>query len=378
MDHRQLAHAFQSRHQREPRLFQSPGRVNLIGEHTDYNDGFVFPCAINRRTVVAISARPDRVVRAESVGFEGVTRFSVDGDIRKLSDWSDYLRGVIVELRAAGVALTGAEVLIDSDVPLNSGLSSSASVEVATAIAFLGLAGHAMSTRDVALLCQRAENRFVGAPCGIMDQFACCHAEAGKAVLIDCRTLETRTLPLPEGFALLVCNSMVKHSVGGGEYGERRADCEESARMLGVKALRDVSVEEFERRAAELPERLCKRARHVVTENDRVLRAVEALSGGDTSGFGRLMNESHESLRVDFEASCAEIDTLVELARQTPGVAGARMTGGGFGGCTVNLVEADKAEIARESIASGYKERTGIQAETYVFEAAPAAGEIRL
>ena len=378
MDLTKFVGLFEERYQRRPRLFQAPGRVNLIGEHTDYNDGFVFPCAIDRRTVVAIAARPDNVVRARSVGFDGVAEFRLDAAATRANHWSDYVQGVVVELLAAGVAMTGADLLIESDVPLGAGLSSSAAIEVATARAFLGMSGAAMSTREVALLCQRAENRFVGAPCGIMDQFASCHGRSGHALLIDCRTLSVEGVPLPAGHSIVVCNSMVRHSVGGGEYGERRRACEEAARRLGVKALRDVGVEEFERRADELPNVVRKRARHVVTENARALAAVDALRAGDTIRFGKLMNESHDSLRRDFEASCDELDLLVELARGTRGVAGARMTGGGFGGCTVNLVLRGDADAMRESVAAAYRARTGIAAETYEFTASAGAGEVAL
>lgn len=362
-------------HRKPVRHFQAPGRVNLIGEHTDYNDGFVFPCAINRHTIATVATRADRKLRLWSSSIQGSQQFDLNGPLEPARDWTDYVVGVAVELAAASISIPGADILIDGDVPLSAGLSSSASIEVAAALALLSVAGTSLPPAQVALLCQRAENRFVGAPCGIMDQFASCHGKAGHAVLIDCRTLETRNVPLPHGFSLLVCNSMVKHSVGGGEYGERRAACEEASRILGVNALRDVSAASFAARSAELPETVRRRAKHVVMENDRVLHAVEVLQSGQHHLFGQMMFEAHASMRDDFEASCEEIDLLVDLAANTQGVLGARITGGGFGGCTVNLVQSEFAEQAAQQIASEYQRQTSIHPETYLFGAAGAAGE---
>ena len=325
------------------RTFQAPGRVNLIGEHTDYNQGFVMPMAIDRFTRVSIAPREDGKLVLTSLG----ERIELD-ELVKRDHWSDYVAGVAWVLRSEGVPLHGADLQIEGNVPVGAGLSSSASVEVAAGLAFLALSGLALPRPDLAVLCQRAENEFVGMRCGVMDQFISCCGEAGKALLLDCRDLSYRLLPIPAGVRVVIANSMVKHALAGGEYNQRRAECEEGCRRLGVTSLRDASD------LSPLSGVVLKRCRHVVSENQRVLDAGRALESGDLAGFGRLMHESHASLRDDFEVSCPEVDRLVELATDFPGVYGSRMTGGGFGGCTVSLVEAGAVASFAAHLKQGY------------------------
>lgn len=361
----------------EPRVFRAPGRVNLIGEHTDYNEGFVMPAATEFATFVAAAADEGRTVAVLSRELGERFEFDLDDeDARPRSAWTDYVQGVALMLRRAGYRLSGARLMIESDVPIGSGMSSSAALEVSTALALLAVAGESAERLEVVRLCQRAENEFVGARVGVMDQFASCFGRDGHALLLDCRTLEARPLPVPDEARLVVCNTMVQHKLAGGEYNERRADCEEAARRLGVAALRDVGAEEFDGRAGRLPERLLKRARHVVTENARVQQAASALVAADLDTFGRLMNESHRSLRDDYEVSVRELDLMAELARRVPGVYGARMMGGGFGGCTINLVGERAVERVLAEVARGYEAETGIRPDLYVCRAADGAGEV--
>jgi len=279
------------------------------------------------------------------------------------------------------VRLRGADVLIKSDVPVGAGLSSSAAVEVAVGYAMLDTSGLAVDRVELARLCQRAENEFVGVRCGLMDQFIASNARAGHALMLDCRSLDFSLLPLPAGVRLVVCNTMVRHELAGGEYNARRAECEEGVRLLAralprVRALRDVTAEEIERFRNELPEVVYRRCRHVVTENARVFEAKAALEVGDLDAFGRLMRESHRSLRDDYEVSCAELDLLVKLACDAEGVYGARMTGGGFGGCTVNLLRAGEVESFRQTVARGYEHATGRAPEIYICSPAQGVGRV--
>ncbi|MCS7026998.1 MAG: galactokinase [Bryobacteraceae bacterium] len=353
------------------RKFRAPGRVNLIGEHTDYNGGFVFPAALDRATTVCAAQRPDRKVLVRSLQYPGTVEFDLDHIVRQ-GDWADYVRGVALQLELAGYRLQGANLEIDGDVPLGAGLSSSAALEVSTALALSSLAGHRIPRQELALLCQRAESEFVGLRCGIMDQYIACFAQEGKALVIDCRSLESRAVALPPQLCLMICNTMVRHELTGSEYNRRREDCEAAASYFGVPALRDIDLKNFERYSGGLEDRIRRRCRHVVTENARVLAAEKSLAAGDAQEFGRLMVESHASLRDDFEVSCPELDLMVELALECQGVYGARMTGGGFGGCTVNLVEAHQAAAIRERIAQQYRQRTAIQPEIYL--CLPSAG----
>ena len=385
---------------REPQLYQAPGRVNLIGEHTDYNDGFVMPAAIGLLTTVAIAPRTDRVLQIHSMNFGESVDFTLP-DIgaaapraHERAHWSDYVCGVAVTLEAGGHRLGGADIAVFGEVPIGSGLSSSAALEVAAGYALLETAGHLVDRVELAKLCQRAENEYVGMRCGIMDQFAASCARQGSAILLDCRSLQHRWLALPgeagepgrlqgdgAGASLVVCNTMVRHQLALGEYNLRREECEEAVRVLAhdipaVRALRDVNRADLERHGTALREVVYRRARHVVTENDRVLAAAVALEQGDLPAFGRLLGESHRSLRDDFEVSCDELDLMVRLAGECAGVYGARMTGGGFGGCTVNLVDADRVDEFRRSIVAGYKKLTGLTPEIHVCSTAGGAGRV--
>jgi galactokinase len=366
---------FRERYGAVPRVFQAPGRVNLIGEHTDYNEGFVFPMAIGFTTRVAAAPRAGRRIQAFSENFQAAHTCDLDDPGSPRGGWGDYVTGVAVLLERSGVHLCGADLLIESDVPIGAGLSSSAALEVSVALALVGVAGAEVGRLTLARLCQQAEHEFAGARCGLMDQFTACFGREGHALCLDCRTMEYEAEPLPAGVAVVLCNSMVRHELAAGEYNQRRQDCEAAAAELGVRALRDVTPARLAQADGRLPPRLLRRARHVVTENGRVQQAAAALRQGDAAGFGALMFASHASLRADFEVSCAELDTLVELARQAPGVLGARMTGGGFGGCTVNLVEAGQASAFAECMRAGYLRATGIEPAIYPCQAAAGAGE---
>jgi galactokinase len=356
----------------EPRLYRAPGRVNLIGEHTDYNDGFVLPAALELRTWTAAAARSDRRLRIRSLRLDAGVEFDLDDPAPSARhDWTDYVRGVAVMLRKAGHPLVGADLLIDSDVPIGSGLSSSAALEVSTGYALLDLAGVAIDRTALALACQRAENEFVGMRCGVMDQFVSCHGAAGHALLLDCRNLTFRLAPIAPSARVVICNSMVRHQLAAGEYNLRRAECERGVALLaplipGVRALRDVSMADLVAHASVLPELTFRRCRHIVAENDRVLAAGAALDAGEVEEFGRLMNASHVSMRDDYEISCRELDILAELAWGIEGALGSRMTGGGFGGCTVSLVRADAVERFCARLTAGYAAATGIAADILV------------
>jgi galactokinase len=372
-----LASRFERLFGQSPRVFRAPGRVNLIGEHTDYNDGFVMPVAIPLATRVAIAPAPGSGITVHSENSAETVSFDLnDADPRPRGHWSDYVRGVAVMLKRAifgmGGDLHGANMLIAGDVPLGSGLSSSAALEVAVANSLLADSAKRMGKTEIAQLCQRAENEFVGARCGIMDQFASCQGRANHAILLDCRSVTARYLALPENLALVVANTMVKHEHSAGEYNRRREECEQGVRALSrflpaIRALRDVTLDDLAQFGAALDPRILRRCRHVVTENARALEAAAALGRKDAVGFGRLMYESHRSLRDDYEVSCAELDVMVDLASKIDGVYGSRMTGGGFGGCTVSLVEAAQAEAIAVKIP-----------ESYVFRAVEGAGEERV
>ncbi|HEU5453702.1 MAG TPA: galactokinase, partial [Terriglobales bacterium] len=323
--------------------------------------------------------RADRRIVAESLQYEGRLEFALPAAKRKRArDWTDYIFGVAAALGKAGIGVRGANLLVDGKVPIAAGLSSSAALEVSCGLALCALAGVDLAREELAKICQRAENEYVGARCGIMDQFIACTGKKGHAVLLDCRSLEYKYAPLPEGVALVLCNTMVKHSIAGGEYNRRREECEEGVRRLarkfpGIRALRDVTAEQLKRYAGELPAVVARRCRHVVTENGRVVRAAQALAAGDLGEFGELMYASHASLRDDYEVSSPELDLMVELARQQPGVIGARMTGGGFGGCTVNLVQASEAAEFRARVAAAYQQKTGVRPDIYITQAADGA-----
>jgi galactokinase len=353
-------------------LFRAPGRVNLIGEHTDYNSGFVLPVAIQLNTYARVTPRNGRSVVVSSHGV-GDFDFNLDDPSpRPGAMWSDYIRGIAFALdRRFDHALRGTTLEISSDIPIGAGLSSSAAIEVACALALLSNSGLVLAPLDLALLCQRAENEFVGARCGIMDQFASTHGRAGHAILLDCRSLDVTYVPIPDHVTLVVCNTMTRHALASNEYNLRRAQCEEASRVLG-KSLRDATLEDLA--GHNLDSTIERRARHVISENQRVLDAVDALRSSDVHRFGELMLQSHRSLRDDYEVSCVELDTMVSLALNLPDVLGARLTGGGFGGCTVNLVESSQAINFADQIAKSYQRETGIQPDIYICEASNGAG----
>jgi galactokinase len=338
--------------------------VNVIGEHTDYNDGFVMPIAIDRYTTVKATPRGDRRLIATSATVSGTAHLDLDALGGGSIGWGDYVRGVAAVLQRDGHALIGSDLTIDSDVPAGAGLSSSAALEVSVGYALLDLAGIALDRTALALACQRAEQEFAGTRCGIMDQFVACHGRAGHAMLLDTRTLETAWLPLPERVQVIVCNTMTRHALASDGYNERRADCEAGVRALAVRlprirALRDVSFADLDANRDVLPDRVYRRCRHVVTENARTLSAADALRDGDVDRLGVLMGASHASLRTDYDVSTRELDVMVEAAMEEEGTIGARMTGGGFGGCTVNLVHAGAAPAFAAHVRDRYLARTG-------------------
>jgi galactokinase len=363
-------------------VYRAPGRVNLIGEHTDYNQGFVLPAAIDLFCWAAASGRDDDklVIHSENFG-ESVELDLGDPNPRRSGKWWDYPLGVAWALQQSGYRLRGANLYVRGDVPVGAGLSSSAAIEVCVGYALCDLSGHAIDRTRLALLCQRAENEFVGARCGIMDQFISCHGQAGHAVLLDCRSLDYRPVRLPSRIQLVVCNTMVRHELGVSQYNTRRAQCEEGVHRLAevlphVGSLRDVTLRELEQHRERMSETIYRRCRHVVTENDRVHEFAAALQHGDTNALGRLMADSHRSLRDDYEVSCAELDLMVDLACRQQGLVGARMTGGGFGGSTINLVNStDSAEFQRR-VAAAYHAATGLRPDIYVCRAAPGAGPV--
>lgn len=375
----QLKSRFRELYGQEPAIYRAPGRVNLIGEHTDYNDGFVFPAAIDLFAWVAIAPRADKRIRVESENFRDAAEFPLDAPPQAAkSGWSRYIFAVAFVLQQGGHPLRGANLLVRGDVPIGAGVSSSAALEVATGLAFLANSGIAMDGRSLARLCQKAENEIVGARVGIMDQLASACGVADHALLLDCRSLEFRALPLPAGIRLVICNTMVKRELAASAYNTRRAECEEGVRILArrfpeVRALRDATLDQLQICREVVPENVFKRCRHVITEDARVMQAADALEQNRLDDLSRAMAESHRSLREDYEVSCAELDLMVELANQSPGVRGARMTGAGFGGCTINLVEHDAVDLFRERVSAEYARQTGIQPDIYVCHAADGA-----
>ena len=381
----QDAKAFREMHRErfkaEPAIFVGPGRVNLIGEHTDYAEGFVMPAAINFATLAGISPRTDGkiAIYSENQGEERV----FDGvEATRSQHWTDYPMGVTAILAGEGHKIPGFNLTIWSDVPLSSGLSSSAALEVATALAVLSLTGAscpgAYSGPELARLCQRAENEFVGANCGIMDQFISINAQKDHALLLDCRDLSFKLAPIPGHVALVIANTMVKHSVAGGDYPTRRRESEAACAVIashrsGVRFLRDCTLEDLEKWGGEMEPKSYLRAKHVIGENLRTVAACEALLRGDMKELGRLMAEAHRSYSQDFEGSCVEADAMVALAQDLPGLIGARLTGGGFGGCTINLVEQAEALAFAEALGARYAEQTGIVPQMHVCHASDGA-----
>ncbi len=354
--------------------FRAPGRVNLVGEHTDYAEGFCMPAALQFGTTATVEPRSGSQLRAISLDFHDEATYAMDAlPSQPRRHWTDYVVGVARELMSRGVALPGMDITVSGDVPRNAGLSSSASLEVATAFAMLAAGNAEMPPGEIALLCQAAENDFVGAPCGIMDQFVSVHGRAGNALQLDCRDLSYKYVPIPENLRLVIVNSMVKHSVAGSEYAERRAQVEEGTRILAsvypeaqVRALRDVSLEQLEQARHTMPDVVYKRCRHIISDSLRVLEGSRMLREGHAEEFGRLLVDAHASYRDDFSASCDECDQLVEIALSLPGCLGSRLTGGGFGGCTVSLVREAEAQGFLDAILSRYREKTGISAAGWI------------
>lgn len=376
-----LRERFRTTYGSDPVVCRAPGRVNLIGEHTDYNDGFVLPAAIDFFTWAAMRVREDEQLNLSSLEYPETVSLTLDGPLQPRSHWSDYVVGVFAQLRATGLQQHGADFLVHGEVPIGAGLSSSAALEVSSAFAILRSHNAPVNRTELALLCQRAENQFVGTHCGIMDQFVSCHGKADHALMLDCRSLEFELLPLPSNVRIVICNTMVRRNLAGGEYNQRRLECETGVQLLsqwlpGVKALRDVSVEQFAHYSERLPQVIARRCRHVIAENDRVQHAAAALKHGAFDEFGRLMAQAHRSLRDDYEVSCRELDLMVQVAARQPGAFGSRMTGGGFGGCTVNLVEAEEAERFVHNVRAEYAEATGITPEIYTCTAADGACEV--
>jgi galactokinase len=359
-------------------LVRAPGRVNLIGEHTDYNDGFVLPLAIDRAAWIALSPRADSEVHVSSIEFGDAANFTLGRLERGGPAWVEYLKGTAWALENAGHRLTGWEGVISSDVPIGAGLSSSAAVELATARAFAAVSGIEWEPGAMALLAQKAENEWVGMNCGIMDQMISAVGLEGHAVLIDCRTLATRAVPVPESMVVIIMDTATRRGLVDSAYNERRAQCEAAAEFFGVPALRDVTIEMFEARSHELDPTTARRARHIITENARTLAAADAMARGEGEKLGALMDESHESLRDDFEVSSPALDTIVEIAQAEPGCYGARMTGAGFGGCAVALVDRNQSSVFVANIAADYEHRTALVPQIYVCEASAGAAVMPL
>ena len=377
-----IADAFLQRFQARPLIFRAPGRTNLIGEHTDYNGGFVLPAAIDLYCWVAISPRDDRklVIYSENLDSLAVTDLG-SGSPEPTHSWSDYPLGVAAELQRLGHALRGANLYIRGRVPIGAGLSSSAALEVSTGLALLQNSGITLDRVQLALLCQRAENNFAGARCGIMDQFISCFGRSNSALFLDCRSLRFEVVSLPETWSIVLCNTNVKHAIAENGYNARRAECEQAVALFreslpDIQTLRDVTLPQLEQFRAKLPGVLYRRCRHIITENLRVQQTVHALASGDLPALKPILLASHESLRDDYEVSCRELDVMVDLALAHPGVRGARMTGGGFGGCTVNLVAREEVKSFQSYIESKYAQATGLASDIYITSASEGAAQV--
>ncbi len=373
INRQELIRSFQHFYGKEPLLFGAPGRVNLIGEHTDYNGGFVLPAALDRETVAAVAPRDDRKIVVRSLNLDAGSEIDLDLPEKKLrGDWLDYIEGVARVLESKGYKLRGADMLIMSDVPSGAGLSSSAALEVSVGLALSEISGYSIDKTELALACQQAEHEYVGAKVGIMDQFVAAMGKPGYALLIDCRELTSTPVKLnTEEATIVICDTAVKHQLASSEYNVRRRECEKAVELLreflpGITQLRDVGSAEFAKYADRLPEVIMRRARHIVTENERTLAAAEAMKNNDLITFGNLMRQSHLSMRDDFEISCRELDLMVGLAEETGYVFGARITGGGFGGSTVNLVRHGSVEEFSQKVLPAYNAETGLEGKIYI------------
>jgi galactokinase len=373
---KQLSESFVKHFGDKPSLMvRAPGRVNLIGEHTDYNDGFVLPMAIDRAIWIAVRPRTDRFVRIHSVDFEADAVFSLD-DLKKEQGWAEYLKGVAHILQAEGYKLSGWEGVMMGDVPRGSGLSSSAAVEMATARVFASVSNLKWDAAYMARIGQRAENEWVGVNCGIMDQMASAACKEDHALFLDCRSLEIQHVPLPDHVAIVVMDTSTRRGLVDSAYNERRSQCEEAARFFGVKALRDVSLDEFEKRKSGLREVVMRRARHIITDDQRVLDAMQAMQANDVVRLGNLLNAGHISLRDDFEVTNEALNQIVEAAQMQSSCYGARMTGGGFGGCAIALVDAGKVNAFVDSVEKAYREKSGLEPQIYVCKASAGASVV--
>ncbi len=362
-----VVNAFQHSFDCDPAwLARSPGRVNLIGEHTDYNEGFVLPMAINRAAIIAFSKRADRRVILHSQDFQNSLDFDLSNLRREPSGWGEYIKGVAWAYQQEGVELCGWQGVVAGDVPIGAGLSSSAALELAAARVFTFSAGFEWQPVKAAELSQKAERQWVGTQCGIMDQLISAAGQDGSALWIDCRSLAFEAVPLPESMLVVILDTATRRGLVGSKYNERRQQCEQAAATMGVKALRDLQMDELIEKKNRLDALLFRRAQHVVSENLRVMQSVEALRQGDPQRFGQLVSQSHASLRDDFEVSCKELDCMTEIAQSQPGCYGARMTGGGFGGCAMALVEQNHVEVFVQRVAEQYRVSTGLQPEIYV------------
>ncbi|MEQ6344641.1 MULTISPECIES: galactokinase [Vibrio] len=363
-------------------IIQAPGRVNLIGEHTDYNDGFVLPCAINYQTVVAAAKRDDNLVRVVSFDYGNVVdEFDISQGITFQADkmWANYIRGVVKCLLDRGYYFTGADISVSGNVPQGAGLSSSAALEVVIGQTFKVLFNLEISQAEIALNGQQAENEFVGCNCGIMDQMISAEGLENHAMLLDCRSLETEPVSMPADMVVVIINSNKKRGLVDSEYNTRRQQCEEAARIFGVKALRDVTIEQFNEKVYELNEIVAKRARHVITENDRTVEAAKALRSHDIKRMSELMAQSHASMRDDFDITVKEIDTLVEMVKNVIGEqGGVRMTGGGFGGCVVALIPPTLVDEVKATVEAKYEAATGLKESIYVCQAKEGAGPVEV
>lgn len=371
-----------------PRFFRAPGRINLIGEHTDYNDGFVLPAAIDKQTVVAACPRNDRKVIVHSLNFDQTVEFDLSeapGKRKKASNpsWQGYVEGTARVLEAEGFKLSGANMLVLSDITLGAGLSSSAALELAIGFALTQISGHSIDKLKLAQIGQRAEHEYAGTRCGIMDQYVSAFGKADHALLLDCRSMTSKSVPIDAtASSIVVCESKVGHELAVSEYNKRRAECERAVQILhkfdpDFTSLRDVPVEMFDKLAPHLPEAIRRRVKHVVTENERTREAALALKKGDITKVGELMYSSHKSLKDDYAVSCRELDLLVDIARSIDGTFGARMTGGGFGGCTVNIIEKDLVEYFKQTLGRRYREETGIIPSLHVVNASGGVSEIK-
>jgi galactokinase len=370
---KQLSESFVQHFGEQPSLIvRAPGRVNLIGEHTDYNDGFVLPMAIDRAIWIAVRPRTDRFVRIHSLDFEAEAVFSLD-DLKKEQGWAEYLKGVANILQAEGCKLSGWDGVMMGDVPRGSGLSSSAAVEMATARVFASVSNLKWDAAYMARIGQRAENQWVGVNCGIMDQMASAACKEGHALFLDCRSLEIQHVPLPDHVAVVVMDTSTRRGLVDSAYNERRSQCEEAARFFGVKALRDVSLEEFEKRKSGLREVVMRRARHIITDDQRVLDAMQAMQTNDVARLGNILNAGHISLRDDFEITNEALNQIVEAAQEQSSCYGARMTGGGFGGCAIALVDAGKVDAFVDSVDKAYRKKSGLEPQIYICKASAGA-----